>query len=198
MSLFTDQHKVDIPEGELAQWKIERFTVSQKDAELESLRAVVTGSGRGVPAGAYIRLLRDKTLVMSDTPDEIRDHMLAIHLSRGNCLVHGLGLGIVANAMCKREEVERVTVVEISGNLIELVGSHWLKRHPTKLEIINYDAFMWEPPKGERYNVVWHDIWDNLCEDNLPEMHTLHRRYGRRADWQGSWGRECIERRRQN
>jgi hypothetical protein len=42
--------------------------------------------------------------------------------------------------------------------------------------------------KGERYGMVWHDIWDSFCGDNLPEMTRLKRKYGRRADWQGCWG----------
>jgi hypothetical protein len=29
--------------------------------------------------------------------------------------------------------------------------------------------------------------------DNLEDMHKLHRRFGRRADWQGSWGRSFLE-----
>ena len=60
------------------------------------------------------------------------------------------------------------------------------------LEIIEADAYLYQPPKGIRYSVVWHDIWPDLCEDNLKEMGTLHRRYGKRCDWQGSWGKELL------
>ena len=61
-----------------------------------------------------------------------------------------------------------------------------------RVTIINADAFEWKPPKDQRYDVVWHDIWDNICGDNLPEMTKLHRKYGKKTDWQGSWCKyEC-------
>jgi hypothetical protein len=40
--------------------------------------------------------------------------------------------------------------------------------------------------------VAWHDVWANICEDNLPLMARLHRRYGRRVNWQGSWSKEVV------
>lgn len=64
------------------------------------------------------------------------------------------------------------------------------------MQIINADAFAYKPPKSKRYGAVWHDIWANICADNLPEMHKLHRKYGRIADWQGSWCRWQCERNR--
>ena len=49
-------------------------------------------------------------------------------------------------------------------------------------------------PRGMKFTVVWHDIWNHICSDNLPDMHKLHRKYGRRTDWQGSWARHLCER----
>ena len=76
--------------------------------------------------------------------------------------------------------------------MIDLVGPSF--SHDDRVNIICADAFEWRPPKGVRYNAVWHDIWDDICTDNLPEMTRLHRKYGRRADWQGSWCRELCKR----
>jgi hypothetical protein len=39
---------------------------------------------------------------------------------------------------------------------------------------------------------VWHDIWLDLCTDNLEGMGKLHRKYGRRTDWQGSWEKDRL------
>lgn len=44
--------------------------------------------------------------------------------------------------------------------------------------------------------MVWHDVWDYIDANNLTQMHALHRKYGRRADWQGSWCRDQCERQR--
>lgn len=189
---YLDKYKVDVPEGQVGNWKVERFEVSEKDAAFEQIRAVMHG-GRGVPAGHYTRLKRGGALVMSDTPDEIRDHLCAIGRAKGNVLINGLGLGVVVQAMLNKPEVEHLTVIEISPEVCQLVGEHYQARFNGKLNIIEADAFDWQPPKGERYNVVWHDVWDHICSDNLPEMHRLHRKYGRRCDWQGSWCRDLCE-----
>lgn len=190
-------HKVDVPEGQSGDWRVERFEVSAEDETFGRLRAIATSRGRFVPRGRYTRLMRNGTLVASDTPDEIRDHCFAVYRARGQVLINGLGLGITVQAMLAKAEVDKVTVIEIAPDVIALVGPHYQERFGDRLEIVEADAFTWKPPKGVRYNVVWHDVWDNICIDNLPQMHRLHRKYGRRADWQGSWCRcQCEQQRK--
>lgn len=188
-----DDLKVSVPEGRSGDWAVERFTVAPDEASMERFRAAINFGGRFVPAGTYTRLVRRGAIVMSDTPDEIRDHMWAIYQAHGHCLVNGLGLGVVLGGMLRKAGVERVTVVEIDPDVIALVAPHYIAQFGDRCEIVQADALEWAPPKGVRYGVVWHDIWNSLCWDNLADMHRLHRRYGRRADWQGSWGREYIE-----
>lgn len=189
--------KVGVPEGESGAWRVERFEVSAQAEAFGRMRAIATGRGRFVPRGHYTRLVRNGTLVATDTPDEIRDHRFAVYRARGQVLINGLGLGITLEAMLNKPEVGKVTVIEISPDVISLVAPHYQDRFGDRLEIIEADAFTWKPPKGVRYNVVWHDIWDHICSSNLPDMHRLHRKYGRRADWQGSWcRRECEQQRR--
>lgn len=176
-------HKVAIPEATRGDWRIEKFVVSDEQAKMEALRSMFSG-GRGVPAGSYTRLMRGGTVVMSDTPDEIRDHYSIIGKARGHVLINGLGIGMVLAAVLKKPEVERVTVVELSADVIALVGHCY---DDPRVQIVNCSAFDYAPPKGVRYGAVWHDIWDNICGDNLPEMTKLKRKYGRRTDWQGCW-----------
>ena len=175
--------KVSIPEGTVGRWRVERFNVTDDQAKLDAMRGAFRG-GRYVPAGTYTRLMRGGVLVMSDTPDEMRDHWAPMRHARGRVLINGLGIGMVLRAVLNKPEVERVTVVEIDSDVIALVGAHYAC---DRLELVNASAFDYAPPKGVRYGAVWHDIWDNICGDNLPEMTRLKRKYGRRADWQGSW-----------
>jgi hypothetical protein len=192
-----EKYKVDVPEGQSGNWRVERFVVTERDADLERIRSAFASSARRipVPAGHYTRLMHGTgfgALVMSDTPAEMNDHRYAIHLAKGKVLVNGLGLGVVVQAMLEKPEVDHLTVIEISPDVIALVGDHYKERYGDRVEIIEADALTWKAPKGVRYDVVWHDIWKDICADNLPEMHKLHRKYGRRADWQGSWCRaEC-------
>jgi len=186
---------VNVPEGRLGDWSVERFEVSEEGAAFWNLRQYVNPQRglRLISPGTYTRLTRGKTLVMSDTPSEVQDHLEAIGRAEGAVLIHGLGLGMVASACLDKPEVDHVTIVENSPDVIGLVGP-WLKeRYGDRVEIIEADARTWKPPTGARWDMVWHDIWDDLCTDNLPEMHTLHRRFGRRSKWQGSWSRDFVE-----
>lgn len=180
-----------IPEGRSGAWSVQHFEVTEDAARLDNIRAAFRPGGRGIRPGKYTRLMRGGRVIMSDTPAEIRDHSFFVYHARGSVLINGLGLGYCASKVLERDAVTDVTVIEASEDVIALVAPHIA--HP-KLTVIHADAFAWQPPKGKRYNAVWHDIWDDICVDNLPEMHKLHRRYGRRADWQGSWARELCER----
>jgi len=191
-----------MPEGEAKNCKVERFEVAKADADFGSLCAVVTGSGRFVPEGMYTKLTVGSTMMMSDTPDEMRDHYVPLHQASGVCLVTGLGLGCVVQGMLeKRDEngefaVEKVIVVELEEGVIELVGKPLKAKYGDRLEIRHADALTYRPPMGEKYDAVWHDIWPTICEDNLDTMATLHRKYGRRCNWQGSWQRSHLQRMR--
>lgn len=183
--------QVSIPEGARGQWRIERFEISEHEAKMSAIRAIQHGRG-AVSPGTYTSLKHARRgIIMSDTPDEMRDHIFAVHRAKGHVLINGLGLGMVLAAVLRKPDVYRVTVVEIDPDVIALVGPHYVC---DRLEIVNASAFDYAPPKGVRYGAVWHDIWDNLCGDNLKEMTTLKRKYGRRCDWQGCWGEEYIKR----
>lgn len=182
--------RVDVPEGKSGEWSVERFTVSKEDVDRQCIRAIAT-NGRYVPEGTYTHLKCGNEIIMSDTPDEIRDHMPFRWNARGNVLVNGLGLGMVIEMVIER--VDHITVIEKSPDVITLVAPHYVTKYPGKVEIIQCDAFDYTPPKGIHYDAVWHDIWDNICSDNLDDMIRLHRKYGRRANWQGSWARWQCE-----
>lgn len=176
--------KVSLPESRSGRWAIERFTVAEPMAV-----ARFWHGARAPRPGTYTRLMRGSTLVMSDTPAEMRDHIIAVHKAHGHCLINGLGLGMVLAAVLRKPEVSAVTVVEVSGELIEMVGPHY--RDP-RVTFVTADAYEYTPPKNLRFGMVWHDIWDTISVENLEGMKRLHRKYGRRAEWQGSWCRsEC-------
>ena len=179
--------KVSLPAMAKGPWKIERFKVDAPDFH-SMLR------GRGVPVGEeFTRLMRGRTVVMSDTPAEMRDHYYAVEKAKGSCLINGLGIGMVLKAVLKNPEVTDVTIVEVSQDVIDMVAPHYSDERVT---FVCADALAYQPPKGKRYQMVWHDIWDYICGDNLAQMHALHRKYGRRSNWQGSWCRDECERHR--
>jgi hypothetical protein len=200
MNSFTDKYKVDVPPGKSGRWEISKFTIGEQEAQLEMITSLFSSSNRGMTQlGTYTRLTWRGTVVMSDTPDEIRDHLHFIRMARGRVLIHGLGIGMCTAACLRKPEVKHVTVVDKSPDVIRLVGPSVRAisdGQDTDLEIIEGDAFTWKPPKNTRWDVVWHDIWESLCTDNLSEMTKLHRRFGRRTDWQDSWGKALLKAKR--
>lgn len=188
------KYKVDVPEGRIGDWTVERFEITEGKAKFYNLRLSLHGTGhRSVRPGNYTRLIHNSHLIMSDTPAEIRDHLRIIGMAKGNVLLNGLGLGLVLQACLLKPEVDHVTVIELAPEVIALVEPHLRERFGDRFTVHEADALIWTAPKNSRWDVVWHDIWNNLCTDNLPEMHRLHRRYGQRCDWQGSWSREEME-----
>lgn len=189
---WTAKYRVDVPEGVSGEWSVSRFTVSEQDAAYTRMRAALNPRERGreVPAGTYTQLRRGRTLVMSDTPAEIMDHLDFIHAATGRVLIHGLGLGMVLKAVLAKPDVTHVDVVEISEDVIRLVAPSYAD---PRVRIRHGDALTYRWPVGFSWDAVWHDVWDNICGDNLPSMKTLHRRYGKRTRWQGSWAREQCE-----
>lgn len=200
---YEEMMKCTIPEGKSGRWGVERFTVDKTGADWERVRATVRGDGRFVPEGTYTRLIMKSGgwsgAMMTDTPDEIRDHWRPFLQAKGLCLVTGLGLGCVVQAMLESQKpdgsfwVDKVIVIEIEEDIINLVGTHLKARYGDRLEIRHADALEYVPPKGERYDVVWHDIWPTICVTNLKTMGKLHRKYGRRCNWQSSWQRERLK-----
>jgi len=185
-----EKYKVDVPEGESGDWKIEKFTVDDNDLS-QQLSAIKYG--RSVPGGTYTRLTHHNDVVMSDTPDEIKDHLSILYNASGNILIAGLGLGMVVGHVASKEEVTHVTVIENSSDVIKLVAHQYKDKYKDKIEIIEADIFKWKPDKTAYYDYAWYDIWNTLCLDNLEEMTRLHRKFGKKTGWQNSWGRDYLK-----
>lgn len=190
----------EVLEGQIGDWKVERFEVSEEEAKFGALNAVISTSaiGRGnCTPGTYTELTYKGSMIMSDTEDEMRDFSYFVRRAKGAVLVNGLGLGMTVEALLRKKEVEKVVVVEISKEVINLVGDHYLKKWgKERLEIYLGNALEWKNPMKYKFNAVWHDIWDTICADNLPEMKKLHRKCGHwlaPGGFQESWSRDYCE-----
>jgi len=194
MSKMYEQYQSHVPEGSSGNWRIERFTVSEEEASFQNVRASFSfsSSGQYIESGTYTRLMRGGTVVMSDTPSEIRDHIYFIYKANGNVLIGGLGLGVVVEACLEKDEVDHVTVIEISEDVIKLVGGYLKEKYGDRFTIIHADLLKWRPDKGQTWDCAWYDIWDNICTDNLPEITKIKRKMGRRTSFQEAWREEDL------
>lgn len=191
-----------LEEGTVGKWMLEHFELSMEEVRLNNLRCVFGGSRGHIAPGKYTRLTRNGNVIMSDTPVELQDlwdyesqlHWAVRSETALPVHINGLGMGI-----CTKMALDLglcVEVIELDPEVIALIGVQLLKLYPQdRLTIIQADALEFKPKMN--YCVTWHDIWDDVCGDNLPEYHLLHRRYGRRTKWQGSWGyEELVDNRR--
>lgn len=194
------KYRVNVPEGTAGHWSVKRIQMDKALCERANFHMTLRGEGyRYITPGTYTMLQHAHETVMSDTPAEIRDHLEAIKEAAnlpagGKVLINGLGLGMVLNAMLIENPALDITVIEQAPEVAELVWPHYTAIYGDRIRLVQADALTWRPPKGTRYGVVWHDIWSYITRDNLPEMKLLHRAYGRRTDWQGSWARWQCER----
>lgn len=182
-----------IPDQEVGEWKITTSEVKPRELG-EYINLVKTG--RGFIQGGSVKLLhRGRTLVMSNTSDEINDFRPFVQKAKGYVLINGLGLGCLVKVLLEKTEprIERITVIEKSAEVIEMVAKHF---QDPRLEVIHEDCFLYQPK--QKYDCVWHDIWDTITSDNLLEMKILHRKYAKRTRYQDSWAKKiCLRLRRE-
>jgi hypothetical protein len=189
-----------VPHGKRGAWEISTL-IKEKEFEglglLGLLRTMRDNPETYVPPGTYKRLVNRQraTVVMSNTPFEVRTNYEAQRDAKGHVLINGLGMGMLLEALLHKEGVTLITVVEFSDDLIHLVGPHYRKLAGEKgveLEIVHDNAFLFQPRRV--YDYVWHDIWDNISPENLPDMADLNRKYGKFAHKQGTWTRDYLRR----
>ena len=100
---------------------------------------------------------------MTLTPVDMDTCEQAIKKAHGRVVTFGLGLGYYAYMAALKDEVESVTVIEKSSDVIRLFDRYIFPYFPKKdkVRIINADAFeyaSYEMPK-EKYDYAFVDIW---------------------------------------
>lgn len=190
----------DFPTGTFGSWTIDRIALEGTELDAANLRLIIGGfCDRTMEPGSYVRLRKEGYCdpIMSDTPAEIRDLYPLVDAVvdwgwNPTVLLHGLGLGVALRAAVL-EGASKITVVEKDKDLLDFVGAYWKDYYRDTVELIHDDAMTWSPKRGAKWDIVWHDIWPAITSDNLKDMHKLHRRFGKRSRWQGSWCRNVCE-----
>lgn len=140
--------------------------------EFTRMRAAM--DGQPLRAETYTRLFIDDNLWMTDAEFECWTSEDFVRKAFGDVLIAGLGLGLVLQPLLESKVVESVTVLELSTDVITLIGPLY---ECSKLTIIHADARTWEPPK-KAYHFVYFDIWADVPNaDTVKDICTLRRRY---------------------
>ena len=117
---------------------------------------------------SFLAVLEDGNEWMTLTPVDLDTSEEAIAAARGKVVTFGLGLGYYAYMVSEKENVESITVIEKSPDVIRLFERHVLPffSHPEKVKIICADAFEYaerEMPK-EEYDYAFVDTWRDASD----------------------------------
>jgi len=197
MTLFPKMVDILSP-GKSGDAEITHFTVSEQESRFTAMRNVLH-PGSYVQPGSYAQLTVGRTLMMTDTRNEQRTNFEVVYKANGHVFIAGLGIGMILHPIAAKPEVTKITVLEKSQGVIDLVKGTL----PTKVEVVQGDIFEYKPEKGTKFDCIYFDIWPDINTDNLPEMATLHRRFARcktPGGWMGSWCRDQLksQKRREN
>lgn len=104
---------------------------------------------------------------MSVCPSEINTMKKQMESAHGKVLVLGCGLGYYQYVVSLKDNVESVTIVEISETIAEIFRENILPYfpHKEKVEIVVCDAVKYlETVKNGDYDFVFADIWEGIVD----------------------------------
>ena len=175
-------YKAILPEDRrLGRWELRMQSLAPCEAFVrDDLRVLPDGRmlpslGFFMEAFPYPAVLEGGREWMTLMPNETVTTLPAIARAHGRVLTFGLGLGYFAYHAAARDEVESVTVVELSKDAAALFRENILPHvpHREKITVVIADAFDFlEGMKDGDFDFVFADIWHD-AGDGLP----LYRRF---------------------
>lgn len=172
-----------IQPGVRGEIRTEHFDVSRSESDMTRLRSTIKRNPDiYVPEGRYVRLYVGRTLMMSDTPMEMRSNAIALQsiakYGAETVIVGGLGIGMVTLGIASMPSVTRVVVIEKDRDVIRLIGPT-IQALSDKIEIVHADIFDWRPGKDTVFDYAYFDIWPYITGDNKKDFKKLRRVFGR-------------------
>lgn len=180
-----------IPAGESGLWHVKKYCL---------VKPVIAPGPKGIrqiPPGIYTNLhcyteatmhmLGD--LVMQDTPDELRKHLIFMVRAHGKVLITGLGLGCVARGALANPNVTGVVVIEKNLDVLKLVQPYMPQ--DDRLLILHADALEYCKKPTEKFNCAWHDLWVDESQEDAKHLQVLHMEMicdlAGKVEMQGAW-----------
>lgn len=117
----------------------------------------------------------DGKLWMSLTPMEIQSNYLAWNTATGHVGMGGLGIGYTALRTAYEDDVDKITVFEQDDRIVDFFMAQYNHRSEvSKIQFIIGDAR--ETFKDCTFDIVYMDIYDSLCSDDMLSDYDLFTR----------------------
>lgn len=179
---------------------LKKFEITSETSEVLDLKSILNSNPlyRCAP-GKYVKLYVDMELVMSDTDMEKISNADLVYNARGDVMLAGLGIGLLLHNLKPKVidgTVRSITVYEQSQDVIDLVSPYY--SDIPNLRIIQQDILEYKPPREEKYDTLYFDIWPTIdYEINLPEIRLLHNRWKShkkdKNSYMNSWMKEHLQ-----
>jgi spermidine synthase len=190
--------------------EVRHFEVTQEMSDFSRIRAIQHPEEFS-HVGCFSQLYVEGQLVMSDTHMEKNsnyDFLLNVKETGGDILVAGLGLGMILVPCFGLSNVRSITVVEKHQDVVDLVFPALQAKfgfpqcpgvEPRRFTVLTADINDWTPPLDCRWDIIYFDIWPNICEDYYKEILRLKerfKRFKRRGGWMKGWMENRYQRNR--
>ena len=120
---------------------------------------------------SYPAVMEDGHEWMAIKPNETATITFAVNAAHGRVATFGLGMGYYPYLVHLKPDVESITIIERSSDVIELFKTHILPQfdHPEKVRIVQADAFEYTAKQmpAERFDYAFADTWRDVS-DGLP------------------------------
>ena len=120
---------------------------------------------------SYPAVMEDGHEWMAIKPNETATITFAVNAAHGRVATFGLGMGYYPYLVHLKPDVESITIIERSSDVIELFKTHILPQfdHPEKVRIVQADAFEYAAKQmpAERFDYAFADTWRDVS-DGLP------------------------------
>jgi spermidine synthase len=180
--MFPDMHKL-VPAGKRGVAEVRHRTLTQKECWWEN------AMGDPIRPGTYAVLRVNDQIMMSDTPAERISNKWAVLKARGRVLLAGLGIGMLAHAILKKDTVTELVIIEKELDVITLI-TPTLPKDP-RLSVVYSDIFTWMPPEGMKFDTIYFDIWADASMGRATKdkrrLAGRFRKYKTAGGWLGSW-----------
>jgi len=165
---------IKIPEIKKGRWELKREKYPAYRGVIAADMIMSDGFREIPPLGFFTEefefpaVLEDGNEWMTLTPVDLDTSDEAIERAHGRVVTFGLGLGYYTYMVSEKENVESVTVVEKSPEVIALFKEYILPQssHPEKVRIVNEDAFLYAEKKmpKEHFDVAFVDTWRDASD----------------------------------
>lgn len=175
-----------IPEGQSGE-----FTITKRIMPAETrMKMLSYGGFVRYPVDIELTILKEgEKLWMSDSPSEISDMEQLSEWAKGHVFVAGLGLGLLVHTLALKDEVTKITVVEINQDVINLVKPTL----PEKVTVVHQDFKLYLAMNDQtQFDYFILDVYPDLDSDMLRTMldhWELITKEGKRG---GIWGLNIV------